>query len=148
MEISSGQALDALAQVHDAQHRVAVVRGYGFAAPHFLLWGCIWMVGFSGLYFFPSVAGPAWLALDVGGFIGSALIGRFQHSQGGRVAAGYRWRILALMLTCIGFLLATYAVFQPRDVAQFAVFPALLCAGIYIGIGLWRGVRWLVAGLV
>ncbi len=47
MEISSDQALDALEQVQDAQRRISVLRGYGFAAPHFLLWGCIWVVGFT-----------------------------------------------------------------------------------------------------
>lgn len=147
MEISSNQALDALEQVQDAQHRIGVLRGYGYAAPHFLLWGCIWIVGFSGAYFFPLLANRAWPILDLGGFVGSALIVRYQPRLGVNAAAGNRWRILALMLTCIGFVFATYAIFQPRDGAQFAVFPALLCAGIYIGIGLWRGARWVAAGV-
>ena len=148
MEISSDQALDALNQVQDAQRRISNLRGYGFAAPHFLLWGCVWIVGFVASYLYPAEANRTWIVLDLLGFAGSVLIGFIYRVQGVRSAPGYRWRIPVLVLTCVGFMVASYAIFQPHEMAQFAVFPALLAAGIYIGLGLWRGTRWMIAGLV
>lgn len=146
MEISSDQALEALEQVQDAQHRISALRSYRFAAPHFLLWGCIWVVGFVGSYLWPTLQGRLWLGLDLAGFAGSALLAHRARALGVRASAANTWRVLALLLTCVGFMVATYLIFQPRDPAQYAVFPALLSAGIYIGLGLWRGTRWVVAG--
>jgi hypothetical protein len=148
MQISSDQALDALEQVQDAQRRLSTLRSYGFAAPHFLLWGCIWMVGFVAAYLWPGQAGRIWLGLDVAGFAGSALLARHTHAMGKRTSARNTWRVLTLLVICIGFMNATYQIFQPHEAAQFAVFPALLAAAIYIGLGLWRGLRWVIAGLV
>ena len=147
MEISSDQAMDALEQVQDAQRRINTLRGYGYSAPHFLLWGCIWIVGFVSSYLWPALEGRLWLGLDLAGFTGSALIATRARSFGQRASSRNAWRILLLMVTCVAFLMASYQVFQPREAAQFAVFPALVAAGIYIGMGLWRGMRWVVAGL-
>jgi hypothetical protein len=150
MQISSDQALDALTQVQDAQRRISVLRGYGYAAPYFFLWGSIWVVGYLLSYLMPSVASQAWVALDVVGGAGCVLIMRRQRAGtlGDAAVRVRQWRIVAILLTAVAFLMLTYAVFQPHDSAQFAVFPALLAAAIYIGVGLWRGARWLTAGLV
>lgn len=148
MEISSDQALDALAQVQDAQRRISIQIGYGHGAPHFLQWGVIWMVGFTLSYLYPAYAGRLWLVLDTAGLVGSVLIARHYRVQGSRSSSAIMWRLVALALTCVGFMVASYAIFQPQQAAQFAVFPALLFAVIYIGVGLWRGMRWVVAGLL
>jgi F0F1-type ATP synthase assembly protein I len=149
MEISSDQALEALDQVAQAQRRVGVLRGYRYAAPHFFLWGGIWMVGFILTYLLPRLANTAWLVLDVLGCVASVLIVRRNSARAQRSAATrvFPLKFLALLATCAGFLVATYAVMQPNSPAQFAVFPSLLFAAIYIGIGLWRGLRWSIAGL-
>jgi hypothetical protein len=146
MQISSDQALDALEQVQAAQQRISVLRGYGFAAPHFVLWGCIWFLGYLATYQWPAGASALGLTLDGVGVVGSALIGRTGRAQG--VRASQQWRVLGLMGTCVAFMMVTELVFQPREAAQAAVFPPLLAAGIYIGLGLWRGLRWVIAGLV
>ena len=109
-------------------------------------------MGFLGQYFLPAWAGRGWAALDLTGFAATVLVMQHQRSVaqcslGARSSSRTFWRILALLATALGFLYATYAVFQPQRGAQFAVFPALLCGAIYIGIGLWRGLRWLVGGL-
>ena len=149
MEISSDQALEALDQVAQAQRRLGVLRGYRYAAPHFFLWGGIWMVGFTLTYVLPRLANSIWLVFDVGGCVASLLIVRGHTARLQRTAAvrTYPLRFLALIATCVGFMVATYAVLQPHSIAQFAVFPGLLLAGIYIGIGIWRGLRWSIAGL-
>ncbi|HEX4052161.1 MAG TPA: hypothetical protein VHY19_14925 [Steroidobacteraceae bacterium] len=148
MEISSDQALDALQQVHDAQRRISIQMGYGRGAPHFLLWGVIWIVGFTLSYLYPAEATRLWLVLDVAGFVGSVLLARHYRAHCEASSSAIMWRMVALVLTAVGFVIASYAIFLPHEAAQFAVFPALLFAAIYIGLGLWRGMRWVVAGLV
>jgi hypothetical protein len=106
------------------------------------------VVGFVASYRWPGLEGRIWLGLDLAGFAGSAVIGRRTRAMGARSSSRNTWRVLVLLLTCVAFMVVTYQIFQPQEPAQFAVFPALLAAGIYIGLGLWRGLRWVVAGLV
>jgi len=151
MEISSNQALEALDDVAQAQRRLSVLRGYRYAAPYFFLWGAIWLVGYVVSYLAPSRAGQAWIGLDGLGFAASLLLAWRQAREvagPARQARAHSRRLFALFATCVGFLLATYAVLQPHDAAQFAVYPGLLIAAIYIGVGIWRGLRWSIAGLV
>lgn len=149
MEISSDQALEALGQVARTQHRLGVLRGYRHAAPYFFLWGCIWAVGFALTYLFPGRSNTLWMVLDLVGFGASALIARAQARQRAESRSGWQGavRLVAMAATFVGFLVATYAVLQPQSLAQFAVFPVLVIAAIYIGVGIWRGLRWWVAGL-
>lgn len=147
MEISSDQALQALDEVAQAQHRLGVLRGYRHAAPYFFLWGGIWILGFVLSAELPARAGQGWIVLDVLGFTASLAMAQRQSRQGAGRKLNFPGRLLGLFATCVGFVMATYAVMQPHSAAQFAVFPALLGAGIYIGIGLWRGLRWTIAGL-
>jgi hypothetical protein len=73
---------------------------------------------------------------------GSLLLARYYRVQGcARASSQIMWRAVAMVLTCVGFIVASYAIFQPHEAAQFAVFPALLFAAIYIGLGIWRGMR-------
>ncbi len=149
MEISSDQAFEALDEVAQAQHRLGILRSYRYAAPYFFLWGGIWAVGFALTYVLQSRSGTLWTVLDVVGFGASVAIARRQSAQRATIRGAWRLplRLIALFATGLGFLVATYAVLQPHSTAQFAVFPVLLIAAIYIGIGIWRGPRWWIAGV-
>jgi hypothetical protein len=73
---SARQAADALLDVQRTQHRLSILRGYEYGAPHFLLWGCIWIVGFAASDVFPGHEWLIWLALDVLGIFGGLVIVR------------------------------------------------------------------------
>jgi hypothetical protein len=146
MPISTQEAAESLQDIARTQHRSSVLRGYEYGAPHFILWGLIWLIGYGISDLQPALANPAWLALDVAGMIGSFLIGRATANSKGGTAKGYGVRFAALGITAFAFIAATYYIMRPHDAAQFGAFPALFVALIYSVVGVWRGSRWAIAG--
>jgi hypothetical protein len=148
MPISTTEAAEALNDIALAQHRAAIAHGYERGAPHFILWGLIWMVGYGLSDLAPNMAGTGWLVLDLAGVAGSFLLGRAALASGPVATRSYDRRFLALGATILAFVSASYFVMQPHDMAQFGAFPAVLMAGIYTTVGIWRGFRWAAAGVV
>ena len=142
--VSAQQAAAALLDVQRTQHRLAILRGYEDGAPHFLLWGCIWIVGFASSYTFPGYAWPIWLTLDMVGILGGLLIVRAAPIVG--MQAGRSWPYLAAAATIVAFVAATYYVMAPHTETQYGAFPALVMALFYVLAGIWRGPRWIVVG--
>ena len=148
MPISTQQAAEALSDIALAQHRASILRGYERGAPHFLLWGLIWMVGYTLTDVMPTMAGPGWLVLDLAGITGSFFLGRAAAVNVPIASKNYGRRFAALGITMFAFVSATYFIMKPNSAAQFGAFPALLMAAIYTVVGIWRGVRWAVSGVV
>ena len=148
MTISTREATDALNDIELAERRASRLRGYERGAPHFILWGLIWMVGYGLSDLDPPKAGLAWLVLDAIGMTGSFLISRAALAGASMARKGYGRRYAALGATGFAFIWAAYFVMQPHEMAQFGAFPALVMAGIYTAVGIWRGPRWAAAGVV
>jgi len=148
MPMSSHEAAAALSDIAHTQHRAAILRGYEQGAPHFILWGLIWVVGYSLTDARPAMAGLAWLVLDGLGISGSFLLGRAAAANVPSANPHYGRRFATLCITMFAFIVATYFIMQPNSAAQFGAFPALLMAAIYTVIGTWRGARWAVCGIV
>ena len=142
--VSARQAADALLDVQRTQHRLSILRGYEHGAPHFLLWGCIWIVGFATSDVFPRHQGLIWLALDMLGILGGFVIVRATPIVG--MQARPSWQYLAAAATIVAFMAATYYVMAPHSGTQFGAFPALVMALFYVLVGIWRGSRWIVVG--
>jgi hypothetical protein len=143
MPISTEEAAEALKNIALVQRRASILRGYERGAPHVILWGLIWVVGYGLSDVVPSIAGPAWMALNAVGVAGSFLLGRATLA-----GARYGLRFAAVSATMLAFILATYYVMKPRDAVQFGAFPPLLVATIYTVVGIWRGARWAASGVV
>ena len=148
MPISSDQAADALGEVRRTARRTSVLRGYSFAAPHFWLWGVVWLLGYAFSWWRPAAAGSFWTALDLVGFAGSALLARSASRRAARPAAQGVGRVMAMAATGVGFVVATYVILAPHSGLQFAAFPPLVVAAIYTGVGIWQGLRWSIIGVV
>jgi len=147
MPISTQEAAEALTDIALVQHRASILRGYERGAPHFVLWGLIWMVGYSLTDITPTMAGPGWLVLDVIGIAGSYFLGRAAAANVPVASKNYGRRFSAVGVTLFAFILATYFIMKPNSAPQFGAFPALLMAAIYTLVGIWRGVRWAVSGV-
>jgi hypothetical protein len=147
MPMSTQEAADALQDIARTQQRASIFRGYERGAPHLILWGLIWVLGYGICDLAPAMANPAWLVLDVAGMTGSYLIGRAAVAGKSGVATGYGARFAALGLTALAFIAATYYIMRPNESAQFGAYPALFVALIYSVIGIWRGSRWAIAGI-
>jgi hypothetical protein len=150
MSLTPDQAADSLKEIERTRSRSASVRGYANSSPFLLMWGGIWVVGYSVSDLAPHYASPLWLGLTVLGFAGSLAIGRFRAAQGdphpglGRKAG---LRFVAMFVTLFFFILATYAIFGRVSPAQQAAFVPLIVAQAYTVLGIWKGVRFLVTGI-
>lgn len=148
MSMSREEASAALATVEQVDHRVGVLSGYRDSAGHFFLWGVIWIVGYGLTGVRPEYVDATWLLLDAAGFVGSYLIGRAVARRRGQSSAHYRARYAGGIATFLGLYFAILYVFPPREMDQVAALPALLIAAAYLVTGLFRGTRWVVAGMV
>ncbi len=151
MVLTTQQASETLGEVAAAQRRVSVLQGYSKAAPHFLLWGLIWAVGYAGTELLPARAGLLWLALDAIGMIGSFLLVRANSSPGAVSLPASRSKqsvnFFVIAVAFVAFMGATYYVMQPHTTVQFAAFPPLVMALLYTVIGTLAGTRWIIIGV-
>lgn len=147
MSLSSQEAAESLSQAEQAGRRSEQAYFYHRSSPHLIMWGVIWILGYGGTGLFPQYADPLWAVLILGGCLGGVLIGRYSKSKCEK-GTPYAWRIAALFAVILFFVEATYAILQPHLAKQFCAFPALITGSVYMALGLWRGVRYLISGIV
>jgi len=143
MSLSSKEAAESLSDVERAARRSAQAFGYSKAAPHLILWGAIWVLGYSGTDFSPMNADWIWGPLILAGCVGGYLLGRGALPTESSGA----WRVFALAVVALLFIFSTYTIMWPVHGPQLAAFPALLTGTVYAGVGLWLGTRYLITGL-
>jgi hypothetical protein len=155
MTLSPSQAAESLKQIEKTARTSASAYGYAHSSPYFVLWGMIWMVGYAGSDLIPEVTGHyrgvnyLWMALTVLGIVACFAIGRRQH-LGGDQSAGRRTgiRIFASFAVIYFFIGATFMVMRPANPLVSAAFVPLVVAMFYALTGVWKGLRFLVAGMV
>jgi hypothetical protein len=144
MPLSPNEAADALNDITRTERKSAMAYGYHAAAPHFFLWGAIWIAEYGGVYFNPRL-GPLFPVLSVVGLVGSFIIG--WRMKGAR-RSNYGWRYGATALALFLFISALFAIFPPKSGAQIGAFFPLLVALAYVLSGIWTGaLRMAVLGL-
>ena len=155
--IDPSEALQSLQQIERTESRSAQAHEYANSAPGFMLWGVIWMVGYAGSDLIPRLTGNPqsinglWTGLTIIGIAGSTIIGRRQHRaqdpegyRAGR-AMGLRWgaTFAALWL----FMITTFLVMRPANPMVSGAFVPLVVATVYAVFGIWKGLRFLFAGI-
>lgn len=136
MQISRDDAADALRDVEAAQTRAGEMRGYRAAAPYLIGWGLIWVIGYSLMAVRPmSEWGLIWLPLDLIGIGASIAAGNRMPRAPGAARAGFG-RVIAAVLFVALYVAATYAVFAPRDVLPYLLYPGMVVGAVYVMIGL------------
>jgi hypothetical protein len=147
MSLSSEEAAASLNQVQEASRKSSQLYFYHRSSPHLIMWGIIWIVGYGNTGLFPRYANVVWLTLIVIGCVGGIILGRCRKPDG--VTNGpLAWRMGALWAIILFFVFATYAILQPHMTRQFCAYPALITGCVYMAIGLWRGLRYLISGAV
>jgi len=145
MSLTSKEAAESVAQAEEAGRRSAEVHFYRKASPHLILWGSIWVLGFTQNDLFPRYEDWGWLLLIAAGVIGGAIIARRSAVlDRGRFA----WRLFAAAAIAAFFVFATYAIMSPVSGAAMVVFPALIVGTLHCAIGLWSKSRFLISGFV
>jgi hypothetical protein len=145
MSISPADAQSALRDVDATQARVHNAIAYHHAAPHLILWGVIWVIGYvaTGLSSGPQI-GWVWLVLVILGTLGSFGLGMrsFRAVGAGRTAVTAP---IAAALIYV-FFLATYSVFRSSEPAAYLLFPALVTGLVYTLLGMVRMHRMMWVG--
>ena len=143
MSLSSEEAAKSLSQAEQARKRSSELYFYHRSSPHLILWGTIWVIGYGGTGLFPSYSDYLWDALVVIGVACGFWISRCRGSTAGPKA----WRLVALAVIIIFFVSATYRIMQPHLGRQFCAYPALITGSVYMAMGLWSGLRYVVTGV-
>jgi hypothetical protein len=145
MPVSQIDAESTLRDISNTARASATFYGYRMASPHFVLWGVIWMIGYSASYLYPTQA-MIWPVLDMVGLIGSFWLG---WHAGRTTQIGGGWRYPATAFAVFLFIMAIFAVMPPLNHAQISAFFPILVALFYGLVGIWTGgVRMIVAGVV
>jgi hypothetical protein len=144
MSMPDQQAAQSLHEIEHAARRSAVAYGYQKASPHLILWGLIWVVGYSATYLRPQ-ANAVWPALVLLGIAADFWIGRRtaaegSHTHGRRFAAN----VAAVFL----FFVALFAIMPPRSGLQVGAIIPIFIGLCYVMVGIWKGgARFLLLGL-
>jgi hypothetical protein len=114
-------------------------------APFAILWGTIWVVGFSTSALFPAVAGILWIALDIVGLVASVVLGK-QYSR--RVLSPNGLRLFWSWIALVGYLGLVLFLARPLPPLRADMLLVIIIMAGYViqGIWLWRGQ--LIIGLV
>ncbi len=146
MTINRDDAFDALGQIDAASRRSSLLHLYQRAAPHLILWGIIYALGYGIGQFRPSEAALPWLVLVPVGIVGDVLIAQRDLRQA--KTGGSRWGLwFGLTATLVAFIMATKAVMAPSDPRAIAAFIPLMVAVGYIVLGTWTGLRLVFIGV-
>lgn len=145
MSVTNSNAAESLNEIQRAQRRSAVAYGYQKASPHLILWGFIWVVGYSATYFRPQENAAVWLLLVLMGVTADFWIGRRTAAGGSRTRD---WRFASSMLAAYLFFVALFTIMPPRSGLQVgAIIPIFFGLCYAIG-GIWkRGLRFVLLGL-
>lgn len=147
--ISKAEAAASLSEADAIGQRTRMAGDYATASPHLILWGAVWLVGYTATGFIdPRSLALVWLPLVLIGTVGATVIGRRARSRGARFATS-PMKSLAMAISIALFFLAAYLVFRPATLAPYLVFPALVTALIYLVIGVygWPRLGWIGVGM-
>lgn len=139
--ISSQDAAAALRDIQRAEARSARLADYHHAAPHFIIWGVLWAIGYALSHFLPGRKGAIWAVIVP---IGLAAVVAAARTAG----RGLGWRYGGAALAIGAFFAATFLIMAPVSDRQVAAFIPLVVALAYVLWGIWGGPRYGVAGVL
>ena len=142
MSITRDDAAHALRLADAAERRSRMLRGYQSAAPHLVLWGCVYAATYTFSYFQPSHVGLAWLIVTP-----LALIGDVAISWRDRPDRADLFLMPVMIAAFLAFIVATFAIMRPHDPRQTAAFVPLAVAWAYVVLGACLGWRIAFAGI-
>jgi|SRR5579884_340466 len=150
MNISKKEAQESLDDIQSVTEQTRKAIAYGACSAMLILWGVIWMIGYSITQFSPNYAGFAWMGLIPIGAVACWILGvrnQSSHHSANAARIGAFWLVLfgyaALWLVLLhptnlpsG---AEWAHFQPINDRQISAFFATVPMFAYVVGGLWFG---------
>ena len=150
MNITKDEARASLAEIRDVTWHTRRAIGQGASSSILIVWGVIWMIGYSASQFVPQYSGLIWLPLITVGAISSWICGSRKRSSisdanGSRI--GIFWLVLFAYAALWMVLLhphqlpsgVEWANYQPMNDRQAGAFYATVPMFAYVVGGLWLG---------
>ena len=135
------ESLEIIRQAREQTQNAVARAGTGYM---FIIWGIVWLIGFLGSQFLGEAQGYLWLALDVFGIVGTAVV-VLKSSRQVRTGHGKRIGIFWLMIFIYGGLF--YWITGPIEGNSYLLFITILVAFAYVVMGLWFSPPLLYIGL-
>lgn len=145
MSVSHQEAASALQDIAKTERRSFSAYGYKSAAPHLIVWGVLWVVGYGGTYLAPlQWGGWVWPVDALIGAVASTVIG-MRSKPAGQIK--FSWRIFFTWLAALGAIASVLSIFSPFNGMQIGSLFPLMIGWSYAIMGIWMGWRFIVAGL-
>jgi hypothetical protein len=144
MSLSPQDAAAALHDIQAAERRSATLHGYRQGAPHLILLGVLWALGYGQTDLRPAYAQTIWAVVTPIGIVAGFVILRAARSGEKRIDA---WRYGAVAATLCAFFFATFYVMAPVSGRQVGAFIPLFVATVYALASVWLGWRYAIAGI-
>jgi hypothetical protein len=138
MPLSRDEAASALRDITLTERRSGEAYGYQRGAPHLIVWGVVWAIGYSLTYFQPHLQ-LTWPVLTIAGMAASFWLGA--RARAGAEGGG---KYLATLVVVFLFIAALFAILPPHTPAQVGAFFPLLVSLFYAIVGIWTGGRRLI----
>jgi hypothetical protein len=145
MTVTRDDAQQTLREMTQTVRRSSAAYSYYQSAPHLLLWGVIWVVGYGLSYWRPQLW-ELWPILCAAGIAGSVTIGMRMKAHQGAVRD---LRPIATVVAVTLLIGALFAILPAYAIGRSAgAFFPLLVAFYYALIGIWaHAVRMLILGV-
>lgn len=150
MNVSTTEAEEALAAIQAMVQKTRRTISSSGAYLFLVVWGVIWLLGFSGSQFLPQpISGYAWMVLDLLGGVLSALLG-IRMGRGVRRTSPTITgkRIAAFWVLLFFYCLAAVAVSLPAGGKQLSMYIILFVMVGWISMGLLLSFASIWPGLV
>jgi hypothetical protein len=153
MNVTRDEAAQALAEAGEAGDKVVRLKGYHHGAPHFMIWGVVWLVANSVTQFWPDLVNWAWVISIASGAALSTVTGVLQSRDlKPRAISSVDQRIGKRIGMTSGVVFSYIAcmmmIAQPETQRESNVMISIIFPFIYMAAGVWAGWRLFAIGLV
>lgn len=146
MPVSQDEAESTLKEIERTGRQTLTLQAYASAAPHFFVWGLVWMAGYALSEQLPEARNVVWACLILAGSVASFVFGSSANrDRSSDQHANWRYAATSFGIAMFFTLAAKVLKLDSREVAAFI---PLMFGGIYMLAGLFAGVRFAVCGAV
>lgn len=150
MNLSQTEAAAALQKIDAAGVKSRQLHAYRISSAILLLWGALWIIVGMVSYFSPENTALASFSTTAIGFPPSLWISYRSNriAQEADPRAGRRWAVRGISVTAVivTFILVSQLLLGPTSAAQASTYVAFAGGALCVGVGIFRGVRYVVVG--
>lgn len=156
MNVTRDEAVEALGEIRRAGKRMEQLKTYSRFAPHFMIWGAVWLVAYSATDLWPGYSIWAWsICLTVGAgasFAAGYVTRRSRKRDSGLTkdaeVASYGSQFAALAAVFFFFFLCLFSIIPVGTSKQGSTLIAISFPFLYMGVGVFAGWRLFAIGAV